>query len=189
MPPSKLYIKVKSLERLLKEESSYKQKYNDQKESYDKLSKNKNSNESDINVAKSLADETGQVLIPQLYSKLEQFENDLDEYLGKNKINIKSEVDSYVSAFAKSNRGCSGLIKTINTPLEPHRRNVKLNNDMTSNNEPLDIDEFEYMKERIINLFLMCADIKKRRYEEINAKSKLIRKATLEDAVNDDEIY
>ncbi|KAL6925517.1 hypothetical protein ACO0SA_000115 [Hanseniaspora valbyensis] len=189
MPPSKLYIKVKSLERLIKEETNYKEKLKHQQQNYEVLSNSKNADQNELKVAKDLVEETNKVLIPQLFSKLEQFENDLNEYLVKHGIEIRDEVNNYKNNSAASNKNNTDLSSVISVPLEPHRRNVKLNNDMTSNNEPLDLDEFEYMKERIIYLFLTCADIKRKRYEDFNAKSISPKLATLEDAVNDDEIY
>ncbi|XBW35855.1 hypothetical protein QEN19_001427 [Hanseniaspora menglaensis] len=186
MPPSKLYIKVKSFERLIKEETNYNLKLKKQLDAYEILAKTKNVDQIQLKVSKDLFEETSQILIPQLYLKLDQFEKDLEEYLEKHEVKINLDINAYL----KNHKGSINNLKNIfDLPLDANKRNVKLNNDMTSNNEPLDMEEFEYMKERIICLFLFYADIKKKRFENFNAKSKSKKYASLEDAVNDDEIY
>lgn len=82
------------------------------------------------------------------------------------------------------------MMKFAEEPLDSHKRNIRLNNDMVSNSESLDLEEFEYFKERIINVFLIVADIRKRRLTEYNFKLNSTRNMELLDAeVNNDEIY
>ncbi|SGZ40729.1 uncharacterized protein HGUI_02929 [Hanseniaspora guilliermondii] len=192
MPPSKIFIKLKALERISKEEVTYKLKQKELDAKYEKMKKEFNQGNDDLynemKLYKKASDEISTMLLPMLYKKIDQFEDDLDKYLQKHDINIKQNLEDYKNTHRFKKR--IEMMKFAEEPLDSHKRNIRLNNDMVSNSESLDLEEFEYFKERIINVFLIIADIRKRRLTEYNFKLNSTRNMELLDAeVNNDEIY
>ncbi|KAL6933361.1 hypothetical protein ACO0R3_002465 [Hanseniaspora guilliermondii] len=192
MPPSKIFIKLKALERISKEEVTYKLKQKELDAKYEKMKKEFNQGNDDLynemKLYKKASDEISTMLLPMLYKKIDQFEDDLDKYLQKHDINIKQNLEDYKNTHRFKKR--IEMMKFAEEPLDSHKRNIRLNNDMVSNSESLDVEEFEYFKERIINVFLIIADIRKRRLTEYNFKLNSTRNMELLDAeVNNDEIY
>lgn len=192
MPPSKIFIKLKALEKISKEEITYKLKKKELDAKYEKVKKEFNQGNDDLysemKLYKKASAEISTMLLPMLYKKIDQFEEDLDKYLQKHDIHIKKNLDEYKTTHRFKKR--IEMMKFAEEPLDSHKRNIRLNNDMVSNNESLDLEEFEYFKERIINVFLIVADIRKRRLTEYNFKLNSTRNMELLDAeVNNDEIY
>ncbi|OEJ89916.1 hypothetical protein AWRI3578_g828 [Hanseniaspora opuntiae] len=192
MPPSKIFIKLKALERISREEITYKLKKKELDAKYEKVKKEFNQGNDDLynemKLYKKASAEISTMLLPMLYKKIDQFEEDLDKYLQKHDIHIKKNLEEHKSTHRFKKR--IDMMKFAEEPLDSHKRNIRLNNDMVSNNESLDLEEFEYFKERIINVFLIVADIRKRRLTEYNFKLNSTRNMELLDAeVNNDEIY
>lgn len=192
MPPSKIFIKLKALERISKEEVTYKLKKKELDAKYEKVKKEFNHGNDDLynemKLYKKASAEISTTLLPMLYKKIDQFEEDLDKYLQKHDIHIKKNLEEYKGTHRFKKR--IEMMKFAEEPLDSHKRNIRLNNDMVSNSESLDLEEFEYFKERIINVFLIVADIRKRRLTEYNFKLNSTRNMELLDAeVNNDEIY
>lgn len=192
MPPSKIFIKLKALERISREEITYKLKKKELDGKYEKVKKEFNQGNDDLynemKLYKKASAEISTMLLPMLYKKIDQFEEDLDKYLQKHDIHIKKNLEEHKSTHRFKKR--IDMMKFAEEPLDSHKRNIRLNNDMVSNSESLDLEEFEYFKERIINVFLIVADIRKRRLTEYNFKLNSTRNMELLDAeVNNDEIY
>ncbi|CAI8496078.1 hypothetical protein ACO0OL_002492 [Hanseniaspora opuntiae] len=192
MPPSKIFIKLKALERISREEITYKLKKKELDAKYEKVKKEFNQGNDDLynemKLYKKASAEISTMLLPMLYKKIDQFEEDLDKYLQKHDIHIKKNLEEHKSTHRFKKR--IDMMKFAEEPLDSHKRNIRLNNDMVSNSESLDLEEFEYFKERIINVFLIVADIRKRRLTEYNFKLNSTRNMELLDAeVNNDEIY
>lgn len=80
MAPTQLEIKVKSLQRLMKEENYYIQEKKDQKELLEKLEADKDVDPYELKKQKEILEDTER-LLPTLYSKIKQFKQDLEEYL------------------------------------------------------------------------------------------------------------
>ncbi|CAI8497786.1 unnamed protein product [Hanseniaspora opuntiae] len=192
MPPSKIFIKLKALERISREEITYKLKKKELDAKYEKVKKEFDQGNDDLynemKLYKKASAEISTMLLPMLYKKIDQFEEDLDKYLQKHDIHIKKNLEEHKSTHRFKKR--IDMMKFAEEPLDSHKRNIRLNNDMVSNSESLDLEEFEYFKERIINVFLIVADIRKRRLTEYNFKLNSTRNMELLDAeVNNDEIY
>jgi len=192
MPPSKIYIKLKALERISKEEITYRVKQKELDSQYEKLKREVNHGNDELHnemkICKDASDEISTLLLPMLYKKIDQFEEDLDKYLQKHDIHIKKDIESLRKTHRFKKR--SEMVNFTKEVLDSHKRNIRLNNDMVSSNESMDPEEYEYFKERIINIFLIVADIKKRRLMEYNFKLSSTRNMELLDAeVNNDEIY
>jgi len=192
MPPSKIYIKLKALERISKEEITYRVKQKELDSQYEKLKREVNHGNDELHnemkICKDASDEISTLLLPMLYKKIDQFEEDLDKYLQKHDIHIKKDIESLRKTHRFKKR--SEMVNFTKEVLDSHKRNIRLNNDMVSSNESMDPEEYEYFKERIINIFLIVADIRKRRLMEYNFKLSSTRNMELLDAeVNNDEIY
>ncbi|KAF0270394.1 hypothetical protein FOG51_00100 [Hanseniaspora uvarum] len=192
MPPSKIYIKLKALERISKEEITYRVKQKELDSQYEKLKREVNQGNDELHnemkICKDASDEISTLLLPMLYKKIDQFEEDLDKYLQKHDIHIKKDIESLRKTHRFKKR--SEMVNFTKEVLDSHKRNIRLNNDMVSSNEKMDPEEYEYFKERIINIFLIVADIRKRRLMEYNFKLSSTRNMELLDAeVNNDEIY
>ncbi|KAF0277061.1 hypothetical protein FOG50_02117 [Hanseniaspora uvarum] len=192
MPPSKIYIKLKALERISKEEITYRVKQKELDSQYEKLkrevSQGNDELHNEMKICKDASDEISTLLLPMLYKKIDQFEEDLDKYLQKHDIHIKKDIESLRKTHRFKKR--SEMVNFTKEVLDSHKRNIRLNNDMVSSNEKMDPEEYEYFKERIINIFLIVADIRKRRLMEYNFKLSSTRNMELLDAeVNNDEIY
>jgi tubulin-specific chaperone A len=192
MPPSKIYIKLKALERISKEEITYRVKQKELDSQYEKLKREVNHGNDELHnemkICKDASDEISTLLLPMLYKKIDQFEEDLDKYLQKHDIHIKKDIESLRKTHRFKKR--SEMVNFTKEVLDSHKRNIRLNNDMVSSNEKMDPEEYEYFKERIINIFLIVADIRKRRLMEYNFKLSSTRNMELLDAeVNNDEIY
>ncbi|CAL9731151.1 tubulin-specific chaperone A [Monosporozyma unispora] len=80
MAPTQLEIKVKSLERLMKEETYYIQEKVDQEELLFKLEADKDVDPYELKKQKEILEDTER-LLPTLYTKIEQFKENLEEYL------------------------------------------------------------------------------------------------------------
>lgn len=80
MAPTQLEIKVKSLQRLIKEENYYIQEKKDQKELLEKLKADKEVDPYELKKQKEILEDTER-LLPTLYNKIRQFKEDLEEYL------------------------------------------------------------------------------------------------------------
>lgn len=80
MAPTPLEIKVKSLQRLMKEESYYIQEKKDQKDLLAKLEADKDVDPYELKKQKEILDDTER-LLPTLYTKIQQFKENLEEYL------------------------------------------------------------------------------------------------------------
>ena len=192
MPPSKIYIKLKALERISNEEITYRVKQKELDSQYEKLKREYDQGKEDVynemKLCKDASDEVSSLLLPMLYKKIDQFEDDLDKYLQKHDIHMKKDIEELGKTHRFKKR--SEMMNFTKEPLDSHQRNIRLNNDMVSNNESMDPEEFEYFKERIINVFLIVADIRNRRLMEYNLKLSSTRNMELLDAeVNNNEIY
>ena len=192
MPPSKIYIKLKALERISKEEITYRVKQKELDSQYEKLKREVNHGNDELHnemkICKDASDEISTLLLPMLYKKIDQFEEDLDKYLQKHDIHIKKDIESLRKTHRFKKR--SEMVNFTKEVLDSHKRNIRLNNDMVSSNESMDPEEYEYFKESIINIFLIVADIRKRRLMDYNFKLSSTRNMELLDAeVNNDEIY
>lgn len=80
MAPTQLEIKVKSLQRLMKEESYYIQEKKDQKELLSKLEADKDVDPYELKKQKEILEDTER-LLPTLYTKIQQFKENLEEYV------------------------------------------------------------------------------------------------------------
>lgn len=80
MAPTQLEIKVKSLQRLMKEENYYIQEKKDQKELLEKLEADKDVDPYELKKQKEILEDTER-LLPTLYNKIKQFKEDLEGYL------------------------------------------------------------------------------------------------------------
>ena len=80
MAPTQLEIKVKSLQRLMKEENYYTEEKKDQKELLEKLEADKDVDPYELKKQKEILEDTER-LLPTLYTKIKQFKEDLEEYL------------------------------------------------------------------------------------------------------------
>ncbi|OEJ83091.1 Tubulin-specific chaperone A [Hanseniaspora osmophila] len=80
MPPSKLYIKTKALERLLKEEDYYKKELQDQQKLVNTLKDDKSVDPYELKKHIEVLQDTER-LFPSLYQKIDEFKVDLENYL------------------------------------------------------------------------------------------------------------
>ncbi|KAL6944905.1 hypothetical protein ACO0QE_002347 [Hanseniaspora vineae] len=80
MPPSKLYIKTKALERLLKEEDYYKKELQDQQDLVNTLKENNSADPYELKKHIEVLQDTER-LFPSLYQKIDEFKVDLENYL------------------------------------------------------------------------------------------------------------
>lgn len=80
MAPTQLEIKVKSLERLVKEESYYQQEAKDQIANIESLKKDPKIDPYDLKKQVEVLEDTKR-LLPTLYQKIREFKDDLTEFL------------------------------------------------------------------------------------------------------------
>ena len=80
MAPTQLEIKVRALQRLVKEEQFYQQELKDQTEHVEKLKKEKDVDPYDLKKQVEVLEDT-QRLLPTIYKKIEEFKEDLQGYL------------------------------------------------------------------------------------------------------------
>lgn len=80
MAPTQLEIKIRALERLMKEESYYQQELKDQQAYVDSLKSDKSVDPYDLKKQEEVLEDTER-LLPTLYNKIEQFKTDLESYL------------------------------------------------------------------------------------------------------------
>lgn len=80
MAPTQLEIKVKSLQRLMKEETYYIQEKKDQEGLLAKLETDKDVDPYELKKQNEILQDTVR-LLPTLYSKIQQFKEDLEEYV------------------------------------------------------------------------------------------------------------
>lgn len=80
MAPTQLEIKVKSLERLVKEESYYQQEAKDQAEHVESLKKDPKIDPYDLKKQVEVLEDTKR-LLPTLYQKIREFKDDLTQFL------------------------------------------------------------------------------------------------------------
>lgn len=101
MPPSKIFIKLKALERISREEITYKLKKKELDAKYEKVKKEFNQGNDDLynemKLYKKASAEISTMLLPMLYKKIDQFEEDLDKYLQKHDIHIKKNLEEHKS--------------------------------------------------------------------------------------------
>ncbi|KAL6947897.1 hypothetical protein ACO0OE_001913 [Hanseniaspora uvarum] len=137
MPPSKIYIKLKALERISKEEITYRVKQKELDSQYEKLKREVNHGNDELHnemkICKDASDEISTLLLPMLYKKIDQFEEDLDKYLQKHDIHIKKDIESLRKTHRFKKR--SEMVNFTKEVLDSHKRNIRLNNDMVSSNE------------------------------------------------------
>lgn len=80
MSPTQLDIKVKSLQRLLKEEKYYLQEIEQQKKHINQLSKDENLDPYELKKQREVLQDTER-LLPVLYRKINEFKDNLNDYL------------------------------------------------------------------------------------------------------------
>ena len=80
MAPTQLEIKVRALQRLVKEEQFYQQELKDQTEHVEKLKKEKDVDPYDLKKQVEVLEDT-QRLLPTIYKKIEEFKEDLQDYM------------------------------------------------------------------------------------------------------------
>ncbi|CCH59201.1 hypothetical protein TBLA_0B03610 [Henningerozyma blattae CBS 6284] len=80
MTPTSLQIKVKALQRLIKEETYYKQELKEQTEHVEKLKNDSEVDPYDLKKQIEVQQDTER-LLPSLYKKIEQFKENLNEYM------------------------------------------------------------------------------------------------------------
>ncbi|KAH3902379.1 related to Tubulin-specific chaperone A [Saccharomycodes ludwigii] len=83
MPPSKLVIKIRSLERLLKEQDYYKNELLQQQKIVNDLKDNPESDPYDLKKQIEVLKDTERIF-PTLYNKIDEFKQDLTNYLESN---------------------------------------------------------------------------------------------------------
>ncbi|CAL9737346.1 tubulin-specific chaperone A [Monosporozyma servazzii] len=106
MAPTQLEIKVKSLQRLMKEESYYIQEKKDQKELLSKLEADKDVDPYELKKQKEILEDTER-LLPTLYTKIQQFKENLEEYVksyeGEESTDLAKEVAAKADDMLASN--------------------------------------------------------------------------------------
>ncbi|QLG70705.1 hypothetical protein HG535_0A06470 [Zygotorulaspora mrakii] len=80
MAPTQLEIKVRALQRLIKEECYYKQEIKEQEKHVENLKNDKNVDPYDLKKQEEVRDDTVK-LLPTMYRKIEEFKNNLEEFL------------------------------------------------------------------------------------------------------------
>lgn len=80
MAPTQLEIKVRALQRLVKEETYYKQELKDQKAHVDTLKKDSSVDPYDLKKQIEVLEDTER-LLPTLYKKIQEFKENLEQYL------------------------------------------------------------------------------------------------------------
>ena len=80
MSPTQLEIKVKALQRLVKEEKYYLQELKDQKKHVDELKADSSVDKYDLKKQEEVLADTER-LLPTLYVKIKEFQDNLEEYL------------------------------------------------------------------------------------------------------------
>ncbi|EDO16547.1 hypothetical protein Kpol_1064p28 [Vanderwaltozyma polyspora DSM 70294] len=80
MAPTQLEIKVKALQRLVKEEGFYQQELKDQTDYVEKLRKDSSVDPYDLKKQIEVQQDTER-LLPTLYKKIGEFKENLEEYL------------------------------------------------------------------------------------------------------------
>ncbi|QLQ81396.1 hypothetical protein HG537_0F01570 [Torulaspora globosa] len=98
MSPSQLEIKVRALQRLVKEESYYQQELKEQTELVEKLKKDKDFDPYDLKKQQEVQKDT-ENLLPTLYRKIREFKENLEQFLATYQGNesletAKSAIDS-----------------------------------------------------------------------------------------------
>ncbi|SMN20552.1 similar to Saccharomyces cerevisiae YOR265W RBL2 Protein involved in microtubule morphogenesis, required for protection from excess free beta-tubulin [Maudiozyma saulgeensis] len=90
MAPTQLEIKVKALERLVKEESYYQQEAKDQAAHVENLKNDPKIDPYDLKKQVEVLEDT-QRLLPTLYQKIREFKDDLSQFLASYKGIEKTE--------------------------------------------------------------------------------------------------
>ncbi|CCD24914.1 Rbl2p NDAI_0E00980 [Naumovozyma dairenensis CBS 421] len=80
MAPTQLEIKTKALQRLIKEESYYKEEIKEQKANVEKLKQDSNVDPYDLKKQVEVLEDTER-LLPTLYTKIEEFKENLEQFL------------------------------------------------------------------------------------------------------------
>lgn len=80
MSPTQLEIKVRALQRLVKEEAYYQQELKDQTAHVEKLKKDKDTDPYDLKKQVEVQQDT-EKLLPTMYKKIEEFKLNLEEFL------------------------------------------------------------------------------------------------------------
>ena len=80
MSPSQLEIKVRALQRLVKEEGYYQQELKDQTAHVEKLKKDKDVDPYDLKKQEEVQQDT-EKLLPTMYKKIAEFKENLEEYI------------------------------------------------------------------------------------------------------------
>ena len=106
MAPTQLEIKVKALQRLIKEESYYQQEIKEQTQHVEKLRKDKDVDPYDLKKQEEVQNDT-EKLLPTMYKKIEEFKANLQEFIetyqgGEDLQEAKTAIESAEQGLDKS---------------------------------------------------------------------------------------